>query len=80
MYKLYTLYMCNTFICAAVHLKGKSEKVVEIFFILRSDLKCYNIIKEGSHHVPPPLLSLSLYIYFTSEDLQYKIRRSDITF
>lgn len=31
MYKLYTLYMCNTFICAAVHLKGKSEKVVEIF-------------------------------------------------
>lgn len=62
MYKLYTLYMCNTFICAAVHLKGKSEKVVEIFFILRSDLKCYNIIKEGSHYVPPPLLSLSIYI------------------
>lgn len=63
MYKLYTLYMCNTFICAAVHLKGKSEKVVEIFFIFRSDLKCYNIIKEGSHHVPPPLLSLSIYIF-----------------
>lgn len=72
--------MCNTFICAAVHLKGKSEKVVEFFFILRSDLKCYNIIKEGSHYVLPPLLSLSLSLYFTSEDLQYKIRRSDITF
>lgn len=55
--------MCNTFICAAVHLKGKSEKVVEIFFILRSDLKCYNIIKEGSHHVPP---SPPLSIYFTT--------------
>lgn len=55
--------MCNRFICAAVHLKGKSEKVVEIFFYIQIRFEMLQYYKGRIPLcAPSPPLSLSLYI------------------